>query len=272
MLNNDQIESFKRNGYLIIEDYIDSTKRQQLMSRAEELIAEFDHQSHRSVFTTKEQQRTSDDNFIGSADKVRFFFEQEAFDKEGKLTVPKRLSINKIGHAQHLLDPVYKVVVDGLQLSGIAKQLGVVSPRAIQSMHIFKQPRIGGEVDLHQDSTFIYTEPMSCIGFWLALEDATIDNGCLQALPGGHKIALKRRFYKSKQGDMRFEELDDSEWPDDELAVLEVDAGTMIILHGQLPHYSAANVSEKSRQAFTMHVVDGDCYYPKDNWLQTDLV
>ena len=40
-------------------------------------------------------------------------------------------------------------------------------------MYIFKQPRIGGEVVCHQDSTFLYTEPESAIGFWLAIEDQT---------------------------------------------------------------------------------------------------
>jgi phytanoyl-CoA hydroxylase len=51
-------------------------------------------------------------------------------------------------------------------------------------MYIFKQPFIGGEIDCHQDSTFLYTDPLSCIGFWFALEDATVDNGCLYAIPG----------------------------------------------------------------------------------------
>ena len=40
-------------------------------------------------------------------------------------------------------------------------------------MYIFKQPKIGGEVVCHQDSTFLYTKPESVVGFWVALEDAT---------------------------------------------------------------------------------------------------
>ena len=53
--------------------------------------------------------------------------------------------------------------------------------------------------------------------------------------------------------------------------MLEVEAGTLIILHGQLPHYSAANKSTKSRQAFSLHLVDQNCHYAEDNWLQSDL-
>lgn len=50
-----------------------------------------------------------------------------------------------------------------------------------------QQPGIGGEVVPHQDNTFLYTDPPTCTGMWLALEDATIKNGCLWAIPGSHK-------------------------------------------------------------------------------------
>ena len=51
-------------------------------------------------------------------------------------------------------------------------------------MLIFKQPFVGGEVVPHQDSCFVATDPLSCVGIWLALEDATRENGCLWTLPG----------------------------------------------------------------------------------------
>lgn len=39
----------------------------------------------------------------------------------------------------------------------------------------------------HQDSTFLYTDPMKLLGFWIALEDATLENGCMHFIPGSHK-------------------------------------------------------------------------------------
>ena len=112
---------------------------------------------------------------------------------------------------------------------------------------------------------------MSCIGFWVALEDATIENGCLQAITGGHTTPLKKRFKLSKGGGTEFEVLDDSPWPNKRLDLLEVKAGTLIVLHGQLPHYSAANTSNRSRQAFSLHLVDQNCQYAEDNWLQSSI-
>ena len=268
MLSPKQLQHFSQQGYLVVEDFISAAQRQTLMQRAADLIEAFEPPQKRSIFKTDQQERSSDDYFLASASGIGFFFEEKAIDSEGNFTVPKQQSINKIGHAQHLLDPVYKAMVEELGFAGIGQALGITQPRAVQSMHIFKQPSIGGEVGLHQDSTFLYTQPKSCIGFWLALEDATVENGCLQAMPQGHKIPLKQRFRLSENGGTEFEDLDNTPWPKEPLTMLDVPAGTLIILHGQLPHYSAANTSNRSRQAFTLHLVDDACDYPKDNWLQ----
>ena len=75
-------------------------------------------------------------------------------------------------------------------------------------MYIFKQPSIGGEVTCHQDSTFLYTDPMSCVGFWFALEDATLENGCLWAEPGGHRGPLRKLFRRAPGGGTEFETLE----------------------------------------------------------------
>lgn len=72
-------------------------------------------------------------------------------------------------------------------------------------MYIFKQPRIGGEVTPHQDSCFLRTDPPSCIGLWLALEDATMTNGCLWARPGSHTEPIRRHFAKQPDGTMGFD-------------------------------------------------------------------
>src|SRR3546814_8114730 len=79
-------------------------------------------------------------------------------------------------------------------------------------MYIFKQPHIGGEVGWHQDSTFLYTDPLSVVGLWFALEDATLENGCLWALPGAHKGPLRER-WRRKDGALAMERLDDTPWP-----------------------------------------------------------
>ena len=193
--------------------------------------------------------------------------EEHALDEEGQLKQPLARSINKIGHALHELDPVYGPFSNQSSLTSLANSLGQTEPAPIQSMVIFKQPHIGGEVVWHQDATFLYTEPSSVIGFCFALEDATVENGCLEVLPGAHREGLKRRFLRDGDS-MRFEELSDNNWSDEASTCLEVPAGTLVVLHGFLPHRSAPNSSSRSRLAYSLHMIDACCHYPGNNWLQ----
>jgi phytanoyl-CoA hydroxylase len=267
-LTNEQLALYERDGFLVIENFKSAGECDRLRERAAELVSEFDPAGVISIFSTREQTRTSDDYFLDSGDKIRFFFEEEAFDTEGRLRQSKERSINKIGHALHDLDTGFNDFSRTPEISALISDLGFEKPLLIQSMYIFKQPNIGGEVTCHQDAAFLYTEPLSVTGLWFALEDATRENGCLWAIPGGHKLGLKSRFLRAEGGGTRFEIYDESAWPLDRLVPLEVRKGTLIVLNGLLPHMSLTNRSPKSRQAYTLHVIEKDCHYPADNWLQ----
>lgn len=84
--------------------------------------------------------------FLDSASEINFFFEEKAFNEQGQLQTPKALSINKIGHAMHDLDPVFREFTRSQPVSAVLQSLGFKRPLPVQSMYIFKQPNIGGEV------------------------------------------------------------------------------------------------------------------------------
>ena len=134
-------------------------------------------------------------------------------------------------------------------------------------MYIFKQPRIGAEVISHQDSAFLHTEPESCTGFWFALEDATVENGCMWAEPGGHRRPLQAR-YVSTGGTARMVTLDPAPLPTEGLVPLACGKGALVLLHGRLPHRSGPNLSDRSRHAYALHLIDAGSHYSQDNWLQ----
>ena len=268
MISSQQLDDYAANGFLVIEGFASERECDELRLRAQELVQAFEPLEVMSIFTTNEQSRVADEYFLTSGDKIRFFFEENAFTPDGTLKHAKERSINKIGHALHDLDPVFKQFSHSPKIQELAADLGIKNPLLLQSMYIFKQPNIGGEVACHQDSTFLYNEPVDIAGLWFALEDATIENGCLWAIPGGHKHGLKSRWVRTAAGKMEFRILNEEPWDETELIPLEVKKGSLIILHGLLPHKSLANHSAKSRHAYTLHIVGGDAYYPADNWLQ----
>jgi phytanoyl-CoA hydroxylase len=268
ILTNQQLAQYHCDGFLVVENFKSAAECDALRERAGELVAKFDPADYISIFSTREQTRTSDDYFLDSGDKIRFFFEEEAFDAEGRLRQSKERSINKIGHALHDLDAVFNQFSRTRELAALVSDLGYRQPLLLQSMYIFKQPNIGGEVTCHQDATFLYTEPLTVTGLWFALEDATLENGCLWTLPTGHQRGLKSRFSRAPSGGTRFSVYDESAWPLAQLVPLEVRKGTLIILNGLLPHMSLINRSPRSRHAYTLHVMEAGSHYPADNWLQ----
>ena len=262
------LDAFERDGVIVLRDFVPVAACKRLRERALELVDAFDAESVRSVFSVTKQTQLNDDYFNDSGDKIRFFFEDGAFDETGSLLQAKEHSLNKMGHAMHDLDPVFDEFSRTPELAAVVDSLGYVDPGLLQSMYIFKPPRIGGEVTCHQDSTFLYTEPESCIGFWFALEDATIENGCMYFIPGEHKMPLRQLNYRQENGQFAIETLDDSPFPEDRKVPAEAPAGTLVIFKGRTPHMSGPNRSAKSRHAYTLHVIDKACDYPASNWLQ----
>lgn len=267
-LNDDMLAAYREAGVFVLRDFVPAEDCQALKDRALELVADFDPLEVRSVFSTTKQTQLDDSYFIESGDKIRFFLEEDAFDASGQLRQSKENSLNKMGHAMHDLDPVFDRFSRSPKLGKLAESLGFEDPAIIQSMYIFKPPKIGGEVVCHQDSTYIYTEPESCVGFWFALEDATVENGCMYFIPGGHKMELKQRNYRVSENELTTEIHDPEPWPEHLKEPAEASAGTLVIFDGRAPHMSGPNLSDKSRHAYTLHVIDRTCHWPADNWLQ----
>ena len=183
--------------------------------------------------------------------------------------MPLERAANKLGHAMHDLDPVFSAFSRGPQLQAIADGIGLVDPKLVQSMYIFKQPGIGGEVVCHQDSTFLYTEPQTVTGFWFAIEDAHRGNGCLGGLPGEHRKGLREIYRKQADGQLAMEPLNPGiDWDMSLLEWLEVPKGTLIVFNGEFPHLSEPNRSPVSRHAYTLHAISGAADYPQGNWIQ----
>jgi len=126
--------------------------------------------------------------------------------------------------------------------------------------------------------TFLYTNPPSALGFWIALEKCTPHNGALSFLPGSHKTApIAKRFVRVPGGGTGFERLlspqaeaEANAASKDEYLIVECAPGDLVLIHGSVLHRSARNTSPHTRFAYTFHMIESAPYavYDEKNWLQ----
>lgn len=274
MMTADQITrhqaNFARNGFVVLDQAFDAVTLDRLNAAIDKTRDDFTDDRHRTVFTTGDRDRGRDERFFRSAETVEYFLEEGAVDEAGELLRPLDQAINKLGHALHDRVPEIGRFARAPLFDQLLRALGQEQPQLWQTMVIFKQPGIGGAVRWHQDASYLHTRPASVIGVWVALEDATRDNGCLLVAPGAHHSPLRERFrvnWTDRTGEL--ETLDEMPWPDDSDALpLEVPAGTVVFFSDHLPHASAANASPRSRRALTLHYGDATAHWSEANWLQ----
>lgn len=270
-LSQAQLSRFRQEGFLVLPGFVDAERCLELRRRALELAREHVPPPDRATIFTADGDalHASDEYFLNSGEAIRCFFEKGAFDAEGRLRADAALCLNKLGHAMHDLDPVFGAFSRTPELAALAGDIGMREPLLLQSMYIFKQARIGGEVACHTDHSYLWTEPASVVGFWFAIDDATTENGCMWALPGGHRLPVKARSrLNASRTATVMDVFDETPYPDTGLVALEASRGTLVLLDGALPHRSGPNLSDKPRHAYTIHAIDGIARYLPDNWLQ----
>jgi phytanoyl-CoA hydroxylase len=270
MLSVGQIRQYHDEGYLVLEDAIARNEIEALKRAALETVDAFDISQHRTVFTTSDRDSGRDDYFFDSSENIHCFLEEGALGPAGELLKPARLAINKIGHAMHDLHPAFAAFCRQPVFGRMLRDIGYRHPLLWQTMYIFKQPHIGGEVRWHQDGSYLVTEPATVTGIWVAIEDANRDNGCLWVQPAGHRSPLRQTYqvdWRTRKGQLT--DLDTTPWPSaGEAVAVEARAGSVVIFHDHMPHYSSQNRSDRSRHAFTMHVAEQDAQWSGKNWLQ----
>lgn len=249
---------YRHRGFMILDNFIIPSTLKLLRERAYSLASEVIngsqpviHPQHITQWSMKDLETTT-----------RSYC---CYWTEPKNDSPPQLL--KISHALHRLEPIIQNFIKSSNIIRLTQSLALKQPKIVQSMLHFKPPQSSSSVDWHQDATYISTTPHSTLGLWIALEDATIDNGCLRVIPMPPNPKLCSKMTRSNFGKLSFEVLHEQEWPIENAINLPVRAGSLIVLNGLLPHSSGPNFSQQSRLSLTLHLVDLMSKYSENNWL-----
>ncbi|XP_060838806.1 phytanoyl-CoA dioxygenase domain-containing protein 1 homolog [Rhopalosiphum padi] len=274
MIYEDLKSKFDKNGYVVIKNFLSEKETNDLKDAGEKLTANVPADV-KTVFATNQTKQVADDYFIESADKISFFYEKAALDDDGRLLVDSSLALNKVGHALHRLHPTFEACTYSDKVTNVCRSLGLSKPVVPQSMYIYKNPGVGGQVVSHQDSTFLFTAPDSLVGFWIALDDATVENGCLWAIPGSHNTEVHKRLVRNQDKCETNRTVFQGTYPEYEQSLyvpLAVEKSSLVLIHGKVVHKSEQNKSQYPRHAYTFHVFDeAISQYSEQNWLQTKV-
>jgi phytanoyl-CoA hydroxylase len=192
---------------------------------------------------------------LGAVDGVR----RAADDEPDEQVVREYLCI----HFPHKLSDLmhttlaHPAVVDALT--------GIIGPnvKAMQSMLFIKSEGRPGQA-WHQDELFIPTRDRSLTAAWLALDDATVENGCLWVLPGSHRrgVLYPDRDHQNPRFDCEVEAYD-FPYRDEDAVAVEVPAGSVVVFNGYLLHMSLPNTGRHGlRRALVNHYMSAESFLP----------
>jgi phytanoyl-CoA hydroxylase len=165
-------------------------------------------------------------------------------------------------HFPHKVSPVLLEMLSHPAIVAILNALIGPDVKAMQSMLFIKNAGKPGQA-WHQDEFYIPTRDRSLTGVWIALEDATIDNGCLWMQPGSHQQGIL--YPMAKHNDPRFDfghEICDMPYERESGVPVEIKAGGVVFFNGYVLHRSLNNVTKGSRRALVYHYMNARSLLP----------
>jgi len=167
---------------------------------------------------------------------------------DGATTTPALRKLNQcvqcddvfMAHAAHprILDIVESLIGPDIKLFG---------------SQCFMKPPGGIEKPYHQDSAYFTIEPREIVTCWTALDDATIDNGCLWVIPGSHRGPLLDHDQPWQVGDRTDMQVRDEQIDRQREVPNELNAGSCSFHHSMLLHRSGPNRTTTSRRGLAVH-------------------
>jgi ectoine hydroxylase-related dioxygenase (phytanoyl-CoA dioxygenase family) len=224
---------FRENGYLVVPDALS--------------LLEVDELRHEALRICR-----------GEFGAIRGLIPAEANESDDEV-MRKYLCI----HFPHKLSDRMKDYLAQETIVRVLTQVIGPNVKAMQSMLFIKAAGKPGQA-WHQDEIYIPTRDRSLTGAWMAMDDATVENGCLWVIPGSHKHGIL--WPQHDQHDPRFDCADETggfPYTDDDAVPVEVKAGAIVFFNGYLLHRSLPNYAKTGyRRVLVNHYMSAESLLP----------
>lgn len=175
-------------------------------------------------------------------------YESEAKDKiDGLSAVDRQDYVRKLMYFCSTEKKLAEIAYSD-QVVGLARKILGAEPDMFQDMALFKPPNIGREKPWHQDHAYFnLPEGTPVVGFWIALDDATLENGCMHFITGAHHDGPVAHFNR------RDWQICDTDVIGRRCMAGPVKSGGCLVFNGLVPHGTPQNMSPKRRRALQFH-------------------
>ncbi|TQQ83269.1 phytanoyl-CoA dioxygenase family protein [Halonotius terrestris] len=236
-LSDSQFEQYQSDGYLVVEDALSSEMIERTINR----LREYSH---------------------GDREPQTFESQIEPRVKRGELDVEEEgdavRKFEGLGMVEE--DDVFGEIANHETITAVAEQLLGEHLKLLRSAAMFKPPSVGSEKGLHQDAAYYPIQPRDHLTVWIALDDATPENGCMTVIPGAHKDGMLNHEADEYETDIV---INDTDYSEDDLVELPMEAGDALFTHCLVPHYTAPNTTEDWRRALIMSYMDSRSRFTK---------
>jgi hypothetical protein len=158
-------------------------------------------------------------------------------------------------HQAHKVSPTLRQYAEHPRVAAALADLIGPNVKCMQTMLFIKPPGFPGQA-YHQDERYIPTEDRSLTGAWIALDDATLENGCLWVVPGSQQGEL---LPWAPHDNPEYDFADEAQGvPREREIPVEVRAGTVVFFNGFLLHSSRRNRSEGYRRVLVSHYMSAE--------------
>ncbi|GIX07347.1 MAG: hypothetical protein KatS3mg115_1750 [Candidatus Poribacteria bacterium] len=160
--------------------------------------------------------------------------------------------------------PILTEIARHPKIAALLRELLAEDVKLLQDMAMLKPPQVGSPKTWHQDCAYFPIEPPRVLGFWIALDQATRENGCMEVIPGTHREPIPH------------ETIVEDAFPDYGIpkdhpvfqrtaVAVELEPGDALVFDGLLVHGTGPNRSDRPRRALQLHYVNARCRYTGRN-------